>query len=99
MATRRGCEDYSDIEEYVRQSGAAPSIERFRPQFPSWHDQLTANGVGRVSVSDTLASDLMIHFIHNAMARKDQDRVAMHHHRNLLWAIRAPMLRERGWKR
>lgn len=91
-------EDYADIENYCLQSGLGASIHLLRPLYPRWRHQLVANGVNRVSMFDTLASNLMIEFIRDAMPRPDQDRKAMHDHRNLLWATGAPMLRERGWK-
>jgi hypothetical protein len=50
-------DDLRDIEDYVLCSGAAPSLLRLlRPCFPRWRRQLLANGVLRVSMSDTLAS-------------------------------------------
>ena len=92
-------QDYGDIEDYVlRWSAAGPSIDLLRPYFPRWRRQLLASGVERVSVFDTLASDLMIAFIQNAAPKSAQDPAAMHDHRNLLYEVGAPMLRERGWK-
>jgi hypothetical protein len=92
-------EDYSDIEDFILcWTAAGSSIHLMRPLFPRWRQQLIENGVERVSVFDTLGSNLMIHFIRDAMPKPAQDRAAMHDHRNLLWAVGAPMLRERGWK-
>jgi hypothetical protein len=91
-------ENYIDIEAYIRQSGAAPSLGLMRPLFPRWRRQLRENGVERVSVYDTLSSNLMTGFIWDAASPSVQDRKAMHDHRNLQWAVGTPMLRERGWK-
>ena len=90
-------DDFRDLEDYVLRSGAAPSLGLLRPYFPRWRRQLLANGVVRAS-RDTLASDLMIGFIWDAMPTSAQNRSAMHDHRNLLCRLGAPMLRQRGWK-
>lgn len=90
--------DFNDIEDYILQSSAAPSIDLIRPHFPRWRRQLLENGIERVSVSDTAASDLMILFIQNAMPKPDQNGAAVHDHRNLLNKVGVPMLRKRGWK-
>jgi hypothetical protein len=92
-------EDYSDIEDYIlRWTAAGSSIHLLRPYFPRWRQQLRQSGVDRVSVFDTLASDLMIAFIQNATPKSAQNRAAMHDHRNLLCTVGTPMLRGRGWK-
>ncbi len=92
-------EGYSDIEDYIlRWTAAGPSLHLLRPYSPRWRQQLRQNGVERVSVFDTVPSNPMIAFIQNAMRKSAQDRMAMHDHRNLLYAVGAPMLRGRGWK-
>ena len=91
-------EDYSDIEKYVLNSGAAPSVDLLRLYFPRWRRQLIENGVERVSILDPLASNLVSGFIHDAMPKAEQDRSAMHEHRNVLWAQGTRMLHDRGWK-
>jgi hypothetical protein len=92
-------EDYSDIEDFIlRWTAAGTSIHLMRPFIPRWRRQLLENGVERVSVFNTLASDLMIASIQNATPGQCQDKKAMHEHRNLLYAVGAPMLRGRGWK-
>jgi hypothetical protein len=90
-------QEYSDIEACILTSGAAPSIGLMRPLFPRWRHQLLENGVDKVSMYDTLSSNLMIGFIWDA-SKSEHDPKAMHEHRNLTWAVGAPMLRERGWK-
>ena len=89
-------EDYSDIEQYILHSAAAPSIAVLRPRFPRWRRRLLANGIERVSISDALASNIMVLLIRDALAKPD--RAGTHEHRNLLWKQGAPMLGERGWK-
>jgi hypothetical protein len=89
-------DDYRDIEQYILHSGAAPSIAILRQRFPQWRRQFLASGIRRVSISDALASNIMVLLIRDAVAKPD--RAATHEHRNLLSRQGAEMLRERGWR-
>ena len=91
-------DDYSDIEEYILRSGAAPSIEFMRPHFPRWRRHLRENGVERVSRHDALSSNLMVLLIKGTAPKEFQDQHALHNIRNILSRQGAPTFRKRGWK-
>src|SRR5580700_9431113 len=92
-------EDCDDIESYiVRWSSAGPSIDLLRPYFPRWRQQLFRERSRASFGLRHTCQQPHDWVIQDAMPNVEQNRSAMHDHRNLLWAVGAPMLRERGWK-
>lgn len=96
-------------EEMVADYGDLPLVRH--PMLPlqrralALRDNVTACDAFYIALAEalsmpllTLASNLMVAFIRDAMPKRLQDRRAMHAHRNLLYAQGAPMLGERGWK-
>jgi uncharacterized protein YcbX len=102
--------DYSDMVAAIRQSAAAPSLEKLRPHFADWRAQMVANGCPRVppslslsGVQDDMATNMFILLVKQASERKlRQQRVNAaeeHNLRNILTYMRIPMFRRRGsWK-
>jgi hypothetical protein len=75
-------DDYADIEDYILHSAAAPSLGALRPHFPRWREHLILQGVPRVTLADTNASNTMIDLLYEAMPKRKRDAAKEHAHRD-----------------
>lgn len=90
--------DYSDIEAWILRSGAGPSVDLMRSDFPRWRRLLLENGVERVSLYNAKSSNLMTLLVMGTAPKSHQDQRAMHNIRNILSRQGAPTFHKRGWK-
>lgn len=75
-------DDFADLESYILHTPAAPSLDAMRPLFPRWRRYLRSQGVERVTLLDTNASNIMIQLIMEAIPERNGAKE--HMQRNLI---------------